>query len=186
MRREHRTRSSRASRLCAAAALLASAVAGACANSGKQSPGGGSGGGGGSGSSGAGGTTGGSSGAAGGSSSGGGAGGRDGIGDGGGTTDAPATDAAPATDTAAERAATDATGERAGDAGGAPVLAAIPPMGWNSWNTFQCNMSETLIQAVADAFVSSGMQAAGYQYVNLDDCWMDGRDASGNLKWNTQ
>jgi alpha-galactosidase len=29
------------------------------------------------------------------------------------------------------------------------------------------------------------MAAAGYQYVNLDDCWMDGRDASGNLRWNT-
>jgi alpha-galactosidase len=32
--------------------------------------------------------------------------------------------------------------------------------------------------------VSSGMQSAGYEYVNLDDCWMDGRDASGNLQWN--
>ena len=58
-------------------------------------------------------------------------------------------------------------------------------MGWNSWNTFQCNMDETLIRGVADAIVSSGMQAAGYQYVNLDDCWMNGRDTSGNLRWNT-
>jgi alpha-galactosidase len=33
--------------------------------------------------------------------------------------------------------------------------------------------------------VSSGMQAAGYQYVNLDDCWMNGRDSSGKLQWNT-
>ena len=57
-------------------------------------------------------------------------------------------------------------------------------MGWNSWNTFECNISETLIQATADAMVSSGMQAAGYEYINLDDCWMDGRDASGNLQWN--
>jgi alpha-galactosidase len=58
-------------------------------------------------------------------------------------------------------------------------------MGWNSWNTFQCNINETLIKAVADTFVSSGMQAAGYQYVNLDDCWMNGRDSSGKLQWNT-
>ena len=57
-------------------------------------------------------------------------------------------------------------------------------MGWNSWNTFQCNISESLIEATADAMVSSGMQAAGYQYVNLDDCWMNGRDSSGNLQWN--
>jgi alpha-galactosidase len=71
-----------------------------------------------------------------------------------------------------------------GSAGAAGVLAATPPMGWNSWNTFECNINETLIKAVADAFVSSGMQAAGYQYVNLDDCWMDGRDSSGNLQWN--
>jgi alpha-galactosidase len=67
---------------------------------------------------------------------------------------------------------------------GATVIAATPPMGWNSWNTFQCNISESLIEATADAMVSSGMQAAGYQYVNLDDCWMNGRDSSGNLQWN--
>jgi alpha-galactosidase len=41
-----------------------------------------------------------------------------------------------------------------------------------------------LIKQIADIFVSSGMQAVGYQYVNLDDCWMDGRDASGKLRWN--
>jgi len=58
-------------------------------------------------------------------------------------------------------------------------------MGWNSWNTFQCNMDETLIENVADVMQSSGMQAAGYEYVNLDDCWMDGRDGAGNLRWNT-
>jgi alpha-galactosidase len=46
-------------------------------------------------------------------------------------------------------------------------------------------MTETLIQQMADTFVASGMKDAGYQYVNLDDCWMDGRDASGKLRWNT-
>ena len=45
--------------------------------------------------------------------------------------------------------------------------------------------NETLIKQIADTFVSSGMQAVGYQYVNLDDCWMDGRDSSGKLRWNT-
>jgi alpha-galactosidase len=58
-------------------------------------------------------------------------------------------------------------------------------MGWNSWNTFACNgLNETVIKQTADAFVSSGMQAVGYQYVNLDDCWMNGRDAGGKLQWN--
>jgi alpha-galactosidase len=71
-----------------------------------------------------------------------------------------------------------------GTAGSTGALAATPPMGWNSWNTFQCNITETLIKQIADTFVSSGMQAAGYQYVNIDDCWMDGRDASGQLRWN--
>jgi alpha-galactosidase len=70
------------------------------------------------------------------------------------------------------------------DASGPVVVAATPPIGWNSWNTFQCSISESLIEATADAMVSSGMQAAGFEYVNLDDCWMDGRDSSGNLQWN--
>ena len=76
------------------------------------------------------------------------------------------------------------TGNGGAAGAGATIIAATPPMGWNSWNTFQCNISETLIEATADAMVSSGMQAAGYQYVNLDDCWMNGRDSSGNLQWN--
>jgi len=65
-----------------------------------------------------------------------------------------------------------------GSSGG---VAATPPMGWNSWNTFGCNLTEALIKGVADTFVSSGMKDAGYQYVNLDDCWMNGRDASGKV-----
>ena len=70
----------------------------------------------------------------------------------------------------------------AGGTGGSTALAATPPMGWNSWNTFNCSPSDSLIRAIADAMVSSGMAAAGYVYVNIDDCWMNGRDASGNLR----
>ena len=44
---------------------------------------------------------------------------------------------------------------------------------------------DKLIKGVADTMVANGMQAAGYEYVNLDDGWMDGRDAQGNLRWNT-
>ena len=50
------------------------------------------------------------------------------------------------------------------------ALALTPPMGWNSWNKFACDVSEKLIRETADAMVSSGLQAAGYQYVNIDDC----------------
>ncbi len=73
----------------------------------------------------------------------------------------------------------------AADAANAAILSATPPMGWNSWNTFQCSITEQLIRGVADTFVTSGMAAAGYQYVNLDDCWMNGRDATGKLQWDT-
>jgi alpha-galactosidase len=61
-------------------------------------------------------------------------------------------------------------------------LARTPPMGWNDWNSFGCNVTEQLVEQTADIMVSSGMKAAGYQYVNIDDCWMSGsRDGSGHL-----
>ena len=61
-------------------------------------------------------------------------------------------------------------------------LALTPPMGWNSWNKFGCDVSEALIQAAADAMVSSGMQAAGYRYIVIDDCWHGQRDAQGFIQ----
>ena len=62
------------------------------------------------------------------------------------------------------------------------TLAAKPPMGWNSWNKFACNIDEQLMRETADAMVSSGMRDAGYRYLNIDDCWMAReRDASGRL-----
>jgi len=58
-------------------------------------------------------------------------------------------------------------------------LALTPPMGWNSWNRFACDVSEKLIRETADAMVSSGMKDAGYQYVVIDDCWQGSRDSLG-------
>ena len=58
-------------------------------------------------------------------------------------------------------------------------LALTPPMGWNSWNKFGCNVSEQLIRETADAMVRTGMRDAGYQYVNIDDCWHGARDSLG-------
>ncbi|MEU8037893.1 lectin [Streptosporangium sp. NPDC049078] len=60
-----------------------------------------------------------------------------------------------------------------------------PPMGWNTWNTFGCNINETLIKQTADALVNNGMRDLGYQYVVVDDCWFDpNRDSAGNLQAN--
>jgi alpha-galactosidase len=60
-------------------------------------------------------------------------------------------------------------------------LARTPPMGWNSWNHFACDVSAQLIRETADAMVASGLRDAGYQYVVIDDCWQVGRDAEGRL-----
>ncbi len=60
-------------------------------------------------------------------------------------------------------------------------LAQTPPMGWNSWNKFQCHVSEELVKSVADAMASNGMKEAGYEYVVVDDCWQVSRDATGNI-----
>ena len=58
-------------------------------------------------------------------------------------------------------------------------LAATPPMGWNSWNLFACDIDEALVMGMADAMVETGMKDVGYEYVNLDDCWQVDRDADG-------
>jgi alpha-galactosidase len=61
-------------------------------------------------------------------------------------------------------------------------LALTPPMGWNSWNTFQTEINDQLIRNTADAMVASGMKDAGYNYIILDDGWMaKERDEGGNL-----
>lgn len=60
--------------------------------------------------------------------------------------------------------------------------AQTPPMGWNSWNKFGCNVSEKLIMDMADKMVETGMKDAGYQYVVIDDCWQVERDSLGFIQ----
>jgi len=60
-------------------------------------------------------------------------------------------------------------------------LASTPPMGWNSWNKFGCNVGEDMIRQMADGMVKSGMREVGYQYIVIDDCWQVERDQSGNI-----
>ena len=58
-------------------------------------------------------------------------------------------------------------------------LALTPPMGWNSWNKFACNVDESVVRDTADALANSGMRDAGYRYVVVDDCWAGPRDENG-------
>jgi len=63
-------------------------------------------------------------------------------------------------------------------------LALTPQMGFNNWNSTHCRaeFNEAMVKGIADLFVTKGLKAAGYQYVNLDDCWaLPNRDSSGNL-----
>lgn len=65
-------------------------------------------------------------------------------------------------------------------------VADTPQMGWNSWNKFQGNINEELIMGIADAMVETGLRDAGYQYINLDDCWHGKRDADGFIQADPQ
>ena len=62
------------------------------------------------------------------------------------------------------------------------MFAALPPLGWNSWNTFGEKISDSLIREIADIMVSQGYLAAGYRYLVIDDCWsLRDRDENGRL-----
>jgi alpha-galactosidase len=73
------------------------------------------------------------------------------------------------------------------------TLALTPPMGWNHWYAHYDRITDELVRQAADAIVASGMADVGYQYVNIDDCWMNApkhgdpkhvgplRDAQGDL-----
>lgn len=67
-----------------------------------------------------------------------------------------------------------------------PNLAPTPPMGFNDWAKYGCSINEDLFVKTADAIVAKGLDKLGYNYVNVDDCWMlHDRDAAGNLQVDT-
>ena len=75
----------------------------------------------------------------------------------------------------------DVSAERLVDDG----LARTPPMGFNNWNSTHCSaeFNEAMVKGIADIFVEKGLKDAGYQYVNLDDCWaLPSRDAEGRAR----
>lgn len=62
------------------------------------------------------------------------------------------------------------------------VMGALPPMGWNSWNTFTWDINEELVKKAADTLAEKGYREAGYEYVVIDDCWsLKERDEEGKL-----
>src|SRR5215471_17510881 len=65
-----------------------------------------------------------------------------------------------------------------------PTPALTPPMGWNSWNHFACKVNDAVVRSAADSMVANGMKAAGYTFVNIDDCWQGKRDDKGSIQPN--
>lgn len=63
----------------------------------------------------------------------------------------------------------------------ASTLALTPPMGWNSWNFFEDEISDAILREMADVMVENGMVEAGYQYILIDDLWVGGRDRHNKL-----
>lgn len=61
------------------------------------------------------------------------------------------------------------------------TIALTPPLGWNSWNGFGCDVTESNVRAAADAMVASGLINHGWTYINIDDCWEAGRDGQGRI-----
>lgn len=61
-------------------------------------------------------------------------------------------------------------------------LALTPPMGFNDWANYECDIDQQLFTSTADALVTKGLAKLGYRDVNIDDCWMQPtRDAQGDL-----
>ncbi|MFL4902505.1 NPCBM/NEW2 domain-containing protein [Streptomyces sp. MMS24-I2-30] len=97
---------------------------------------------------------------------------------------APAAAAAPAAQPVAPAGAAPAPAEPSRTSAPADGLALTPPMGFNNWNSTHCraDFNEEMVKGIADIFVAKGLKDAGYQYVNLDDCWaLPSRDADGKL-----
>jgi alpha-galactosidase len=68
----------------------------------------------------------------------------------------------------------------------APRPALTPPMGWDSWDSFGCGVTERDVEQAANWLVATGMRDAGYRYVIIDDCWYaPTRRADGSLRPNT-
>ncbi|KAM5540296.1 hypothetical protein V8D89_006115 [Ganoderma adspersum] len=100
-------------------------------------------------------------------------------------TSSGTTTAAPTSTSAPSSTSTSATSTLTGIAASAPTIGPshdvgkLPALGWNSWNAYGCNINETKVLNAANQFISLGLADAGYEYINIDDCWpLTTRDAS--------
>jgi alpha-galactosidase len=81
------------------------------------------------------------------------------------------------------RAVPEAIVDTASEAPVAPGAAiSSPPMGFNSWNFYHCNIDENTVKAIVDAIATNGMKQVGFQYVNIDDCWQVERFPNGTIQ----
>jgi alpha-galactosidase len=65
-------------------------------------------------------------------------------------------------------------------------LALSPPMGFNDWANYGCDINQQLFVNTANALVATGLAKDGYRYVNIDDCWPAmTRNAQGQLVANS-
>jgi alpha-galactosidase len=70
--------------------------------------------------------------------------------------------------------------------GGKLVRSNLPPMGWNSYNTWNCLPSEDKIKQSAQGLIELGLDKAGYNFVTVDCGWNSkDRDSEGKLQWNS-
>ncbi|TJZ44027.1 hypothetical protein FCH28_30890 [Streptomyces piniterrae] len=53
-----------------------------------------------------------------------------------------------------------------------PNVAPTPPMGWNNWSYYLCEVNEKVVLDNARALVRTGLADKGYDTVTVDDCWM--------------
>lgn len=63
----------------------------------------------------------------------------------------------------------------------AGAMITSPPLGTNTWNYYHCNIDENIVKRLARAFNENGMAKAGYQYINIDDCWQVDRLPNGTI-----
>eukprot|EP01084_Bolivina_argentea_P190009 326644_1 len=60
-------------------------------------------------------------------------------------------------------------------------LALTPQMGYNTWYDLGCSLTEELVKQTADSAKALGLDKLGYSYINLDDCWAEGRYRNGTI-----
>jgi alpha-galactosidase len=61
-------------------------------------------------------------------------------------------------------------------------IALTPPMGWNHWYAHYDRITDEMIREASDIMINSGMADVGYQYVNIDDCWMNAPENNDSLR----